>query len=158
MSAAGRLPAGPLDRVLAGDAPAFALVHRPDSTGPGSLDVLLGDVTTPDTLAGIPLQDGPGAAPGHEVLAVIPYRQIAERGFACADDGAPLLAMTVTDQAVVGVAEVLARIPEVPLALTGEHFDVDDDAYARMVRRVIAEEIGEGTGANFVIKRSFTAD
>ncbi|ARZ68892.1 hypothetical protein SMD11_3252 [Streptomyces albireticuli] len=158
MSAAdGRAQAGPLDRVLAGDAPAFALIHRPDATGPGSLDVLLGDVSAPRTLAGIPLPDGP-AAPGHEVLAVVPYRQIAERGFACADDGTPLLAMTVTGQALVGVAEVLARIPDVPLTLTGEHFDVDDDAYARTVRRVVADEIGEGTGANFVIKRSFTAD
>ncbi|MBF6055610.1 phenazine-specific anthranilate synthase component I, partial [Streptomyces eurocidicus] len=145
-----------LGRILGGEVPAYALVHRPDATGPGAMDLLVGEVSTPGTLADVRLP-APGGA-GHEALVVVPYRQIAERGFACADDGAPLLAMTVTDQAVVGVAEVLARIPEVPLALTGEHFDVDDDAYARMVRRVIAEEIGEGTGANFVIKRSFTAD
>ena len=45
-----------------------------------------------------------------------------------------------------------------PITLTGRDFDVDDDAYAEIVRKVIAEEIGTGKGANFVIKRSFTAD
>jgi phenazine biosynthesis protein phzE len=41
--------------------------------------------------------------------------------------------------------------------MTEEHFDVDDDAYAETVRRVVADEIGTGEGANFVMKRSFTA-
>jgi phenazine biosynthesis protein phzE len=92
------------------------------------------------------------------VLAVIPYRQIGERGFACADDGAPLIAMTVTGQQTVPVAEALARIPDLPIAVSGGHFDVADDDYAETVRRVVKEAIGEGEGANFVIKRFFVAD
>ncbi|MBT2383733.1 anthranilate synthase family protein [Streptomyces sp. ISL-11] len=145
-----------LTRVLAGRQAAFALIHRPDATGAGTLDVLTGDVTTPATLAGIPLRED-GTA-GHEVLVVVPYRQIAERGFACADDGAPLLAMAVTEQTTAPVADVLARVPDTRIELTGEGFDVDDAAYADTVRQVIAREIGEGEGANFVIKRSFTAE
>ncbi|GGM33360.1 phenazine-specific anthranilate synthase component I [Longimycelium tulufanense] len=148
-----------LDRVLTARPPAFALLHRPETTGPGALDVLLGEVHTPETLAGIPLTDGEPLGPArHEVLVVVPYRQIGERGFACADDGEPLIAMTVTDQAVVPVAEAMRRLPDVPIELANRHFDVDDDTYADAVQRVITEEIGQGEGANFVIKRSFVAD
>ncbi|WP_175607688.1 anthranilate synthase family protein [Peterkaempfera bronchialis] len=152
----------PLDRILAEQPPAFALLHRPEATGAGLLDVLIGEVSTPGTLAAIPLpEDHPGrpdGGPGHEMLVLMPYRQIAERGFSCADDGEPLIALTVTEQAVMPLAEVSARIPDVPIELSGRHFDVDDAAYAETVRRVIADEIGEGAGANFVIKRSFVAD
>ncbi|MFF1908120.1 anthranilate synthase family protein [Kitasatospora sp. NPDC058218] len=149
-----------LDRVLALRPPAFALIHRPESTGPDALDVLVGTVSTPGTLADLPVPEGPAPGGGarHEVLAVVPYRQITERGFACADDGEPLIAMTVTDQGVLPLAEVLRRLPDVPITLAGGHFDVADEAYADTVRRVIADEIGQGEGANFVIKRSFLAD
>ncbi|GAA2809824.1 phenazine biosynthesis protein PhzE [Kitasatospora paracochleata] len=149
-----------LDAVLAERPPAFALLHRPEATGPGLVEVLLGEVSTPATLAGIPLpSDGtPAGGPRHEVFALVPYRQIAERGFEAPDDGAPLIALTVTGQEVLPLAEVSARIPDVDIHLTGGHFDVDDEAYAETVRRVIAEEIGEGAGANFVVKRSFTVD
>ncbi|GAA0415070.1 anthranilate synthase family protein [Streptomyces luteireticuli] len=150
-----------LGRVLgtSGDRPAaYALLHRPEATGPGVLDVLVGEVSHPATLADIELPDAPAAGGAHhEVLTVIPYRQIAERGYQCADDGAPLIAMTVTGQERVPVTE-LDRIPRVPTRLTGEHFDLDDDAYAETVGRVVKEVIGTGEGANFVMKRSFVAD
>lgn len=149
-----------LERVLAGRAPAFALLHRPEAAGRGTLDVLLGEVTTPATLAEIPLPApaGPEGGARHEVLAIVPYRQIAERGFAATDDGSPLIAMTVTEQATTGLADALALIPDTPIELTDGHFDVADDEYAEIVRRVVADEIGRGEGANFVIKRSFVAD
>ncbi|MEV0533896.1 anthranilate synthase family protein [Kitasatospora sp. NPDC050463] len=163
MTGAGAPPAFAvdlLDRVLAPLPPAFALIHRPESTGPDALDVLVGTVSTPGTLADLPVPEGPAPTGGarHEVLAVVPYRQITERGFACADDGEPLIAMTVTDQGVLPLAEVLRRLPDVPITLAGGHFDVADEAYADTVRRVVADEIGQGEGANFVIKRSFLAD
>ncbi len=145
-------------QVLAPTPPPFAVLHRPESTGPQALDVLLGEVSTPDTLAAIPLPEGPADGPRHEVLAIVPYRQIAERGFTSADDGAPLIAMTVTGQATVPSGELLDRIPDLPIRLEDGDFDVDDEAYADIVRRVIADEIGTGEGANFVIKRSFVAD
>ncbi|MFG2819408.1 anthranilate synthase family protein [Kitasatospora sp. NPDC048365] len=149
-----------LDDVLADQQRPFALMYRPETTGPGLVDVVRGEVAEPATLAEIPLpgDTSPGGGPRHEVLALVPYRQIAERGFEAPDDGAPLFALTVTEQAVHPLAEVLARIPDVPIELAGGHFDVADEEYAETVRRVIAEEIGEGAGANFVIKRSFTAD
>ncbi|HEX5594556.1 MAG TPA: anthranilate synthase family protein [Micromonosporaceae bacterium] len=148
------------DEVLAAPPPAFALLHRPDATGPAALDVLVGEVSLPDTLDDIPLSDGPGSdrASRHESLVLIPHRQIGERGFIHVNDGAPLIAMTVDGQELVPVAEVLARIPDTSTQLSGARFDVEDADYAEVVRRVLAEEIGRGSGANFVIKRSFVAD
>ncbi|MFE9422328.1 anthranilate synthase family protein [Kitasatospora sp. NPDC006697] len=146
-----------LDRVLAGPPTPFALLHRPESTdAPGELDLLLGTVSAVGSLTALPL--AAQAGPGHEVLVLLPYRQIAERGFDAPDDGAPLLAMAVREQGTLPVEEVLARIPDRPAELAGAGFDVDDEAYAATVRQVIEQEIGRGEGANFVIKRSFTAE
>ncbi|MEU5100055.1 anthranilate synthase family protein [Streptomyces sp. NPDC020996] len=145
-----------LDRVLVPQPPAFALLHRPE-TGKGLLDVLVGDASTVDTIADVPLA-GSGRRPGHDVLVLMPYRQIAERGFACVDDGEPLIAITVTDQATMPCPQALAKLPALPTRLSGAHFDVSDDEYAELVRKVITDEIGRGEGANFVIQRSFVAD
>lgn len=149
-----------LGRVLAPDPPPFALLYRPESAGEGTLDVLVGTVDAYDTLADIPLPDrssDPGGLDRHDALVLVPYRQIAERGFVGAEDGSPLLAMTIAAQETQTVAEALRRIPDTAIALTGCGFDVDDETYAETVRAVVAEEIGAGKGANFVIKRSYSA-
>lgn len=147
--------AGPaLDRVLAAQVP-FAILHRPQATGPGVLDVLTGEVSRPATLREIPLRlDGPG----YGSLVLVPYRQISERGFASVDDGSPLIALTITGHAAMPAGEVLGRLPESAIELSAAGFDVPDDAYADTVRAIVSSEIGTGQGANFVIKRSFTAD
>lgn len=150
----------PLARVLAGCEPAFAVLYRPAVTGSESVEVFLGDVTTPGSLADLPLPEHarPDGRPHQEVLAVVPYRQIGERGFDCVDDGSPLIAMAVAEQAEIPLAVALRRIPDVDIELRESGFEQDDDTYGEIVRRVIAEEIGTGSGANFVIKRSFTAE
>jgi 2-amino-4-deoxychorismate synthase len=153
-------PGDLLDRVLARNPPPFALLHRPESTGPGVLDVVSGDVSAPRTLTeiAVPEADGRAGRARHDVLAIVPFRQIAERGFACADDGEPLIAMSVTKQAVLPVQDALRRLPQVPTDLNDGHFDVSDDEYADIVQRVVSDEIGAGEGANFVVKRSYVAD
>jgi phenazine biosynthesis protein phzE len=149
-----------LDRVLGRHPPAFALLHRPETVGEGLLEVLVGEVSTPQTLAEIPVPTRPAGAEGrrHEVLTMIPFRQLGERGFDCADDGSPLIAMTVTDHATLPLLESLERIPAGSIELSGAHFDIDDSTYAGLVERIVADEIGQGEGSNFVIKRSFIAD
>ncbi|MEU6402556.1 anthranilate synthase family protein [Streptomyces sp. NPDC046985] len=150
-----------LDRVLNLQAPAFALLHRPETGVPDTVDVLVGGVTLPETLADIPLTDPstPGSAGTEdEVLVVVPYRQITERGFAAPDDGAPLIALSVTAQDRVSTPELLLRLPDTPTSVTAHGFDIDDEQYAETVRRIVADEIGAGEGANFVAKRSFLAD
>ncbi|MET7874369.1 anthranilate synthase family protein [Streptomyces cyaneofuscatus] len=144
-----------LSRILDGSAGAFALLHRPESAGPDVLELLRGDVGQAAHLADLPLDEE--SAPGQELLALIPYQQITERGYAAHTDDAPLLAMRVREQTLLPLGETLPLLPDDPVKLADGHFDVDDDAYADIVRRVIADEIGTGEGANFVIKRSFTA-
>ena len=144
---------------------AFALLHRPEANGAGVLDVLTGDVSEVAELKDIPRPAGgpPPAGGGppaggetrHDVLAIIPYRQIRERGFDCADDGTPLITLRVSRQGTVPVKEALARIPNLPVDVSDCHFDVTDAEYADIIRTVITDAIGQGEGANFVIKRSF---
>jgi phenazine biosynthesis protein phzE len=153
-------PRGPLDQILRPQPPPFALLHRPESGSPDCLDVFVGEAVLTTSLADAPLagsaSKGPG--PAHDALVVIPYRQITERGYAAPDDGAPLITISITAECNMPVADALAAIPAIPTGLAHERFDLDDDAYAEMVRRVVANEIGTGEGANFVIKRSFLAD
>jgi 2-amino-4-deoxychorismate synthase len=146
-----------LDRVLAADPPPFAILHRPEVSG-GRLDVLAGEVSTAATLADLSLPETIATEPSLDLLVLIPYRQIAERGFACTDDGAPLVVMRINAWQQVPADAAMVRIPDAATALRNGHFDVTEDDYAATVRRVVDEEIGRGEGANFVIKRSFTAD
>ncbi|CAL9659796.1 MULTISPECIES: anthranilate synthase family protein [Streptomyces] len=146
-----------LARILDGSAGAFALLRRPEAAGPDTLELLTGAVTRAETLADLELQESAGTGAHQELLALIPYRQLSERGFAAPDDGTPLLAMRIDEQASLPLRQTLALLPDHPVKMTEEHFDVDDDAYAETVRRVVADEIGTGEGANFVMKRSFTA-
>lgn len=142
-----------LDRIAAGDAPAaFALIHRP-AAGHAGIDLLMGDPSTAPTVADIPLREAGGV--GHDVLALLPYRQLGERGFDCRDDNVPLLVLHVTEQAVATVADVTARIADTRLALRDGCFDLDDRAYADHVARIQRDEIGAGAGSNFVFKRSY---
>ncbi|GIF12940.1 anthranilate synthase family protein [Actinoplanes teichomyceticus] len=147
-----------LRRVLAGREPAYALLHRPESAAAGDLEILLGELSEVDSLDDLPVPSAPGGRRGHEVLALIPYRQVRERGYLAPDDGAPLLAMAVREQGAVPLTEALSGIEDVSVTLHDARFEPDDAGYAATVRRVIDEEIGRGEGANFVIKRSFRAD
>ncbi|MFF2634026.1 anthranilate synthase family protein [Microbacterium sp. NPDC058021] len=131
--------------------PAFALIARDADT----VELLTGDVVDVELLADIPLTDAAGTP--REVLAMVPFRQVRERGFECHDDDAPLRCLVVDTHTALPRADVLAQLPGGPVALTDAGFDIADDDYAAIVRRVIADEIGRGEGANFVIRRDFTA-
>jgi phenazine biosynthesis protein phzE len=122
----------------------FALLHR---DGADHVEVLTGDVRTVATLAEIPLD------PDRPTLAVIPYRQVTERGFACVDDHAPLECLVVSDSH----REPLSAFPPAPLTITDGGFDLSDSEYGRIVEDVLRDEIGSGEGANFVIHRVYEA-
>ncbi|MFJ2190410.1 anthranilate synthase family protein [Kitasatospora sp. NPDC087861] len=148
-----------LTRLTAPDAPAFALLHRrTPRLAPDTVEVLLGTVDSYRNLADLPVRTGvPAGGPVHDLLALVPYRQIRERGFEAHDDGTPLQALAVAEQHTLPLAELTSALPQLPVSLTGGSFDVDDEAYAAIVRRVIEDEIGNGEGANFVIRRDFSA-
>src|SRR5699024_67979 len=109
---------------------------------------LVGEVHDVDRLADIPPAD-----PDRPVLAMVPFRQITERGFDAHDDGAPLRILTATQTERIPVTELVGILPADPIDLTGEHLSVSDEEYAEIVTRVIQDEIGNGEGANFVIRR-----
>ncbi|KRV50174.1 anthranilate synthase [Wenjunlia vitaminophila] len=148
-------------RLLDPAAPPFALLRR---RGPGredgdTVEVLTGPVETVDRLARIPLPSGaPTGGPAIDALALVPFRQIRERGFQVRDDGTPLLVLRPTEVHEIDCAQALGALPDLPVAVRDGVFDVSDDAYARIVERVVTEEIGRGEGANFVIRRTFTGE
>ncbi|WP_186778767.1 anthranilate synthase family protein [Streptomyces salinarius] len=146
-----------LARILDGGEDAFALVHRPERAGADTLEILLGDVTEVTALKDLPLDGDPAPGAGHDLLVLVPYGQLTERGFQAHTDGEPLLSMAVREQAAVPLGAALPHIPGKPVKFVDGEFDVSDAEYADIVRRVIDAEIGTGEGANFVIKRSFTA-
>ncbi|MEY9875973.1 phenazine biosynthesis protein phzE [Streptacidiphilus sp. MAP12-33] len=138
----------------------FALLHRrTPRLAPDTVELLLGEVGGYETLAELPLPSGApqSGLPEHDLLALVPYRQIRERGFEVRDDGTPLRALKVRESYRLPLAELRAALPQRKVELGDGGFDVDDAAYAAIVRRVIDEEIGRGEGANFVIRRDFTA-
>jgi len=139
-----------LDAVLADPAgQSWAVVVR---EGHGEADVLVGDVHDVRLLEHIP-----PAAHGRPVLALVPFRQIAERGFDVHDDGTPLRVLAATAHERVPVEALRESLPDVPIAVSDEHFSVSDEDYAQIVGRVIEDEIGNGEGANFVIRRDVLA-
>ncbi|MEU6533152.1 anthranilate synthase family protein [Streptomyces sp. NPDC046928] len=124
----------------------FALLRR---RAPGhdenTVEVLLGPVAARDRLADLP----------DEGLALVPFRQIRERGFDVRDDGTPLLVLTPEESHTLPLADALAQLPAHEVRVDGGGFDVDDEEYAEIVGRVLDEEIGRGEGANFVIRRTY---
>ncbi|MGW3729175.1 anthranilate synthase family protein [Streptomyces sp. NPDC000851] len=124
----------------------FALLRR---RAPGHdhdvVELLLGPVRTYDRLADLP----------DEGLALVPFRQIRERGFDVRDDGTPLVALTPEETYEIPLAEALTRLPAHEVRVEGGGFDVGDEEYAEIVGRVLREEIGRGEGANFVIRRTY---
>ncbi|MDR0593752.1 MAG: chorismate-binding protein [Bifidobacteriaceae bacterium] len=123
----------------------FALIRRGDGA---TVEILTGELRDVDSTAEIPLE-------GQCVLAVVPFRQIAERGFDVVDDHQPLRCLVARQRRQAPLADLLAALPAEPPQFQASGFDISDADYAAQVKQVIAEEIGRGEGANFVLHRSF---
>lgn len=135
----------PLDGLLADPRPFALLRRRTPGHDHDIVELLIGPVTEHDRLAELP----------DEGLALVPFRQIRERGFDVRDDGTPLLVLNPEERYDIPLAEVLAGLPAHEVRVEGGGFDVGDEEYARIVGRVLDEEIGRGEGANFVIRRTY---
>ncbi|MET7682186.1 anthranilate synthase family protein [Streptomyces sp. NPDC005423] len=134
-----------LARLLADDRPFALLRRRTPGHDHDLVEVMTGRIGVHDRLADLP----------GEGLALVPFRQIRERGFDVRDDGTPLAFLTPEESCVVPLAEALEQLPAHDVRVEGGGFDVGDEEYARIVGRVLDEEIGRGEGANFVIRRTY---
>ncbi|MET9984078.1 anthranilate synthase family protein [Streptomyces rochei] len=134
-----------LDGLLADPRPFALLRRRTPGRDHDTVELLLGPVAERDRLADLPA----------EGLALVPFRQIRERGFDVRDDGTPLLVLTPEERHETPLADALAALPAHDVRVEGGGFDVGDEKYARIVGRVLEEEIGAGEGANFVIRRTY---
>jgi phenazine biosynthesis protein phzE len=143
-----------LEHVL--NAPAYAFIKV---QGSDDVIVVCGGWTDHERLGDIPLESGvPAGGERYDHLVCVPYAQIRERGFVAIDDGTPLRAIRVEREERIPLAELVERLPQAEMTTVGRHgFDITDDDYARLVDRVIREEIGNGEGANLVIARSYRA-
>lgn len=140
-----------LDELAADPDASFVLIAR---DGADTVELLTGDVLDVDLLADIPLTvDGVA----REVFAMVPYRQVRERGFVAQDDGAPLRCLLVDERERIATDELLGALSSEQIPLRDGGFDIADEVYAAIVETVIADEIGRGEGANFVIRRDYTA-
>ncbi|MFG3493691.1 anthranilate synthase family protein [Streptomyces sp. NPDC047928] len=141
---------GLLSRLLDDACPPFALLRR---RTPGrdhdTVELLIGDVHDVERLADLPVGDRPA-------LALVPFRQLRERGFDVRDDGTPLTVLVAAERYEVPLGEVLELLPAHDVRVEDGGFDVPDEEYAATVRRVVRDEIGRGEGANFVIRRTYT--
>ncbi|MFB7183364.1 anthranilate synthase family protein [Streptomyces sp. NPDC056257] len=140
---------GRLSRLLDDSCPPFALLRR---RTPGrdhdTVEVLIGAVHEAEHLADLPVRELP-------TLALVPFRQIRERGFDVRDDGTPLSVLVAEEAYEIPLAEALAALPAHEVRVEDGGFDVPDAQYAATVERVVEDEIGRGEGANFVIRRTY---
>ncbi|WP_405858553.1 anthranilate synthase family protein [Streptomyces sp. NBC_01515] len=137
-----------LDDLLRDPRPFALLRRRTPGHDQDVIEVMLGPVASYDRLADLPA----------EGLALIPYRQIRERGFDVRDDGTPLSFLTPEESYEIPLADALDQLPAHDVRVEGGGFDVDDEAYGEIVGRVLREEIGRGEGANFVIRRTYEGE
>ncbi len=125
----------------------FALIRR---QGADHVDVLVGPVREVVKLADIPLE-----AP--EVLAMVPFRQVQERGFEAREDNLPILCLEAEQRSTISPTVLAEALPGELPDLEDLGFDLSDEDYAQVVSEVIEQEIGNGEGANFVIRRDYRA-
>ena len=139
---------------------AWAIIRRSTRAGDRETVGLVGGTRREvASILDIPLETGVPER-GHiaDRLVAIPFRQVRERGFEAHDDGTPLVVVDVASEQEFSVAEVLDAIDDLGVEFTDRGgFDIDDEAYAALVKTVIDDEIGQGEGANLVISRHYRA-
>ncbi|KTQ96374.1 hypothetical protein NS226_08345 [Aureimonas ureilytica] len=134
----------------------FALISRRQREGGRALEYLQGKFCELASLSEIADIRNSRAAPGSSCrsLTLIPFRQIAERGFEVVNDATPLLNMIVARTTLHHESELdFVRSPA-KAKVSSADFDIDDDAYAEIAQEIIHREIGYGSGSNFVLKRN----
>jgi len=135
---------------------AWAVIRLRDSD---TVTLVGGPLVEADRLADVPLEEGiPEPGRRFDTLVAVPFRQVAERGFEVHDDGTPLAVVRIETEVEIPIADLVAALPDEPVEFTDRGgFETSDEEYAAMVGRIIADEIGNGEGANLVVGRHYRA-
>ena len=139
---------------------AWAIIRRSTRAGDRDTVGLVGGTRrVVESLMDVELEQGvPEDSHIADRLLAIPFRQVRERGFEVHDDGTPLVVVDVESEREFTVAEVVDAIDDTEVTFADRGgFETDDDEYAKLVEAVIADEIGQGEGANLVIGRHYRA-
>ncbi|MGW2621154.1 chorismate-binding protein, partial [Streptomyces sp. NPDC001500] len=161
-----------LERLYGADVPPFALLRRqrPGAPGPAPVELLFGDVDTgksmgssgslenAETAGSLDGAGPPGAAPGPGLLALLPFRHLAEHGLPCHDDGTPVRVLRVREHHVLPAdAFTDPRLPGAgPLEWRDAGFTTTDTQYADLVRGFVASDAARG-GLSVLLRRDWTA-
>jgi phenazine biosynthesis protein phzE len=135
---------------------AWAVIRLRDSD---TVTLVGGPLLDAERLADIPLVEGvPEEGRRFDTLVAVPFRQVAERGFEVHDDGTPLAVVRIETETEVPLADLVAALPDESVEFTDRGgFETTDEEYADTVGRIIADEIGNGEGANLVVGRHYRA-
>ncbi|OTA21789.1 phenazine biosynthesis protein PhzE [Xenorhabdus beddingii] len=163
MSSSTLAPAKNLFSHLINSSKPFACIYRPLSDTKDSFLYLEGEITYARSLSTLSLEPSNSdlALAGDLTLSqlvILPFNQIAEKGFACHDDNEPVIVMHVEKQTQHSVNDWGFIESDTPIKADNIHFDLTDDAYIQIVNDVINTEISAGEGCNFVMSRSLEGD
>src|SRR6476661_7066026 len=139
---------------------AWAIIRRSTRSGDrDTVGLVGGRRSVVESILDVPLEQGaPDDAHIADRLVAIPFRQVRERGFEAHDDGTPLVVVDVETELEFSVAEVIEAIDDTGIEFADRGgFDIDDAEYGDLVASIIADEIGQGEGANLVIGRHYRA-
>ncbi|MDC9622018.1 chorismate-binding protein [Xenorhabdus sp. XENO-7] len=141
----------------------FACIYRPLSDSKRSFLLLEGEVTYTHSLSLLSLDPiKPDYSSNKNLIAsqliILPFNQIAEKGFVCHDDNEPVIVINVVKQTRHNVNDWGIIESDTPLTAVNIHFDLSDESYNQLVKDIINDEINAGEGSNFVMSRSMEGD
>lgn len=136
----------------------FAFLYRPKIDN-DNVEFFSGDITTHNTLDELPFEPSDShQSQSQDVLALIPFKQVQERGFEFVDDESDLVAMKIKKHIKLEKKKIFKLIEDQSIYLEKEHYDINDEDYQDLVKTIISNEINSGSGANFVLKRTYLAE
>lgn len=149
-----------LEEIIAKPPTSFALICRTQPDGRKIVETIIGNASIINSLNDVdpmPL-DSNDEETMLDTLVLLPYRLISERGFDAVDDGTPLVAIKIDRHEQVSVEDVIDKIPSLSVETVNSGFDIDDQQYMSLVQAILDDEISRGSGASFVIRRSYSAE
>ncbi len=153
----------------------FACIYRPLSDTKDSFLLFEGEITYSHSLSTLELISLELASPltsdsfyttgmispeglSASQLIIIPFNQIAEKGFACHNDNEPVIIMSIEKQSRYQISKWRFIENSKSIKAVNISFDITDKNYSQMVEHVINDEISAGEGSNFVMSRSLEGD